>query len=100
MHNNTPIANPDSATTPARPAKFTMQQLRERHHFGIVELAVSATVSTPIVYYMLLNEPVPYESAVSVLKALSEQTGGTTRSIRSRCASPRLRPSRQRLGRS
>ena len=87
MYNNDPATSPDSMTPPA---KSTLQQLREQHHFGIVELAASAAVSTQIVYYMLLGEPVPYESAVSVLNTLTEQTGEhyTLENVNVRLASP------------
>ncbi len=61
--------------TDAAPKKFTLRQLRERHHFDIPALARSAAVSTDTVYGMLLGDPVPHDEAVAVLNAFSEDAG-------------------------
>jgi hypothetical protein len=49
--------------------------IRQKHHFNILELAEQAQVAPDIVYHMLLEDPVPRDSAIRVLDRLSEQTG-------------------------
>ncbi len=61
-----------STTNPARP---TLLQLRNQHHFDIIALAQQAQVHPEGVWRMLLGEPVPRGFAEKVLNAFSEHVG-------------------------
>lgn len=52
--------------------KLTFAQVRNQHHFGLLDLAKEAKVHTLVIYKMLLGESVKRRHADAVLSTLSK----------------------------
>ncbi len=62
-----------SWTPPTRKMRF--MELRDRRYFQITDLARLAGTDEHIVYFMLLNDPVPYKEAIKVIDAYNRLAG-------------------------